>query len=54
MSFENMKHIKSSSDRTAVALQPGNVWEEVLTALSTTGVTVAGGRIGDIGVGAYK
>ena len=51
MSFENMKQIKLSSDRTTVALQPGNVWEEVLTALSTTGVTVAGGRIGDIGVG---
>ncbi|KAG9199476.1 hypothetical protein G6514_008439 [Epicoccum nigrum] len=51
MSFENMKRIELSSNKSTVAVQPGNDWGDVLTALSTTGVTVAAGRIGDIGVG---
>lgn len=51
MSFENMKGIKLSSDKKTVAVQPGNNWANVLTALSTTGVTVVAGRIGDLGVG---
>jgi FAD/FMN-containing dehydrogenase len=49
--FENLKSIKLSSDQKTVAVQPGNKWGNVLTALSTTGVTVIAGRIGDIGVG---
>lgn len=51
VSFENLKGIRLSSDRKTVAVQPGNDWGDVLTALSTTGVTVVGGRIGDLGVG---
>lgn len=51
MSFENMKRIELFSNKSTVAVQPGNNWGDVLTALSTTGVTVAAGRIGDIGVG---
>jgi hypothetical protein len=51
MSFENMEGIKLSSDKSTVAVQPGNDWGDVLTVLSTTGITVAAGRIGDIGVG---
>ncbi|KAJ4382245.1 hypothetical protein N0V86_002578 [Didymella sp. IMI 355093] len=51
VSFENLKGIKLSADKKTVAVQPGNNWGDVLTALSTTGVTVAAGRIGDIGVG---
>ncbi|KAJ8112284.1 hypothetical protein OPT61_g5312 [Boeremia exigua] len=51
VSFENLKGIKLSSDKKTVAVQPGNNWGEVLRSLSTTGVTVAAGRIGDIGVG---
>lgn len=50
-SFEKLKGIKLSADKKTVAVQPGNNWGDVLTALSTTGVTVAAGRIGDIGVG---
>jgi FAD/FMN-containing dehydrogenase len=51
VSFENMKGIKLSGDKKTVAVQPGNNWGNVLTALSTTGVTVVAGRIGDLGVG---
>lgn len=51
VSFENMKGIKLSPDKKTVAVQPGNNWGDVLTALSTTGVTAVAGRIGDIGVG---
>ena len=51
MSFENLKGIKLSKDKKTVAVQPGNNWGDVLTALSTTGVTAVAGRIGDIGVG---
>ncbi|KAI4908395.1 hypothetical protein J4E90_009020 [Alternaria incomplexa] len=51
VSFENMKGIELSDDKKTVAVQPGNVWGNVLIALSTTGVTVVSGRIGDIGVG---
>ncbi|KAF1940310.1 FAD binding domain-containing protein [Clathrospora elynae] len=51
VSFENLKGIKLSSDKNTVAVQPGNNWGDVLTALSTTGVTAVAGRIGDLGVG---
>lgn len=51
MSFENLKSIKLSADKKTVAIQPGNNWGQIYTALSTTGVTVSGGRIGDIGIG---
>ncbi|KAI8938477.1 hypothetical protein NX059_004369 [Plenodomus lindquistii] len=51
VSFENLKGIKLAGDKKTVAVQPGNNWGDVLTTLSTTGVTVAAGRIGDIGVG---
>ena len=51
VSFENLRDIKLSSDKKTVTVQPGNDWASVLTALSTTGVTVVGGRLGDIGVG---
>jgi FAD/FMN-containing dehydrogenase len=51
VSFENMKGIKLSGDKKTVAVQPGNNWGNVLTALSSTGVTVVAGRIGDLGVG---
>jgi hypothetical protein len=50
-SFENLNDIKLSSDKKTVSVQSGNKWRDVLTALSTTGVTVVGGRIGDLGVG---
>ena len=51
VSFQNMKSVKLSEDKKIAAVQPGNTWFDVLTALSTTGVTVVGGRVGDIGVG---
>jgi hypothetical protein len=51
VSFENLKGIELSSDKKTVAVQPGRNWGGVLTALSSTGVTVTTGRIGDIGVG---
>lgn len=36
-----------------VRVGPGNDWQDVHKALETTGVTVVGGRIGDVGVGGY-
>jgi FAD/FMN-containing dehydrogenase len=51
VSFENMKSIQLADNKKTVAVQPGNNWGDVLTALSDTGVTVVAGRIGDIGVG---
>ena len=51
MSFQNMKSVKLSDDKKTAAVQPGNTWFDTLNALSTTGVTVVGGRVGDIGVG---
>lgn len=36
-----------------VRVGPGNDWEDVHQALQTTGVTVVGGRIGEVGVGGY-
>ncbi|KAF1973021.1 FAD-binding domain-containing protein [Bimuria novae-zelandiae CBS 107.79] len=39
----------AASGTVRVAL--GNEWEDVIGALEGTGVTVAGGRIGDVGVG---
>lgn len=50
VSFEKMKDTQLSSNKGTVAVQPGNDWGDVLTALSSTGVTVVAGRIGDIGV----
>lgn len=51
MSFEKLEGIKLSADKKTASVQPGNDWGDVFTALSTTGVTVVAGRIGDIGVG---
>jgi FAD/FMN-containing dehydrogenase len=51
VSFENLRGIKLSSDKKTVAVQPGNTWGAVLTALEKRDVTVVAGRIGDLGVG---
>lgn len=34
-----------------VRIGPGQRWEDVMGALDGTGVTVVGGRIGEVGVG---
>jgi FAD/FMN-containing dehydrogenase len=36
-----------------VNVGPGNKWEDVMDVLDGTGVTVVGGRIGNVGVGGY-
>ncbi|KAF2270975.1 FAD-binding domain-containing protein [Lojkania enalia] len=36
-----------------VRVGPGNQWDEVQEALKDSGVTVVGGRIGEVGVGGY-
>ncbi|KAK7949220.1 uncharacterized protein PG986_010106 [Apiospora aurea] len=51
VSFDNLRDIKLSADKKTVAVQPGNTWARVLSTLSSTGVTVLSGRLGDIGVG---
>lgn len=39
------------SGSATVRVGPGNDWEDVIKKLDGTGVTVVGGRIGDVGVG---
>lgn len=42
-------------DRTSMTVRcgPGNDWQDVQEALQPAGVTVVGGRIGEVGVGGY-
>lgn len=36
-----------------VRVGPGNDWQDVLKVLTPLGVTVVGGRIGEVGVGGF-
>lgn len=51
ISFELMRAVKLSSDNTTASIEPGNRWGDVYQELSTTNVTVIGGRVFNIGVG---
>lgn len=44
--------VYDSYDKTVVA-GPGLKWQELQEAISNTGRTVVGGRMGDVGVGGY-
>lgn len=39
-----------SSDRSSVAIGPGNTWREVYTALENFNLTMVGGRAATVGV----
>lgn len=51
MSFQNMKNISLSSDKSVASIQPGNVWLDVYTELQKDDIIVIGGRVAGIGVG---
>ncbi|KAJ4200809.1 hypothetical protein NW759_015784 [Fusarium solani] len=51
--LKNLNHINVSEDRTSVEIGPGNRWIDVYSALDPLGVTVVGGRAGNVGVGGF-
>ncbi|TDZ39665.1 putative FAD-linked oxidoreductase [Colletotrichum spinosum] len=53
ISTKGLKTVVYDKDSNTVRVGPGNKWEEVHDALEGTGVTVVGGRIGNVGVGGY-
>ncbi|KAF6787582.1 FAD binding domain-containing protein [Colletotrichum sojae] len=53
ISTKNLNEVKYDRATTTVSVGPGNKWEDVHDALEWTGVTVVGGRIGNVGVGGY-
>ncbi|KAI2627109.1 FAD-binding domain-containing protein [Hypomontagnella submonticulosa] len=48
--FIHRKHVVPSSDRSSVAIGPGNTWREVYTALENFNLTMVGGRAATVGV----
>lgn len=53
ISTKGLKEVVYHKENNTVSVGPGNKWEEVHEALEGTGVTVVGGRIGNVGVGGY-
>ncbi|KAI0260029.1 FAD dependent oxidoreductase [Gloeopeniophorella convolvens] len=51
ISMARFRNITVNSNAGTVELGPGLTWDEVYTALESTGVTVVGGRIPSVGVG---
>ncbi|PVI06638.1 FAD-binding domain-containing protein [Periconia macrospinosa] len=53
ISTKNLNEVIFDREAMTVRVGPGNDWQDVHEALEGTGVTVVGGRIGDVGVGGY-
>ncbi|GKT42803.1 putative FAD-linked oxidoreductase [Colletotrichum spaethianum] len=53
ISTKGLNEVKYDKASNTVSVGPGNKWEDVHNALDGTGVTVVGGRIGNVGVGGY-
>lgn len=53
ISTKNLNEVNFDASSMTVRVGPGNDWEDVHEALQDAGVTVVGGRIGDVGVGGY-
>ncbi|KAF2148606.1 FAD binding domain-containing protein [Myriangium duriaei CBS 260.36] len=51
VTFEKMKALTLSPDKSTVSVEPGNVWGYVYAQLKKHGLTAVGGRLYDIGVG---
>ncbi|EDU45578.1 FAD binding domain containing protein [Pyrenophora tritici-repentis Pt-1C-BFP] len=49
--FERMKQLTLSKDKKIASIQPGNLWFDIYKTLAKDNLTVAGGRVGDIGIG---
>lgn len=53
ISTKYLNEVTLDSASMTVRVGPGNDWQDIHKALDGTGVTVVGGRIGDVGVGGY-
>ncbi|KAK1987689.1 FAD binding domain-containing protein [Colletotrichum cereale] len=53
ISTKELNQVVYDNASNTVSVGPGNKWEDVHAALEGTGVTVVGGRIGNVGVGGY-
>ncbi|CAO2657439.1 Nn.00g035650.m01.CDS01 [Neocucurbitaria sp. VM-36] len=53
ISTKELNEVLFDSASMTVRVGPGNDWEDIHKALQDTGVTVVGGRIGEVGVGGY-
>jgi hypothetical protein len=51
VTFEKMKQISLSKDKKIAAIEPGNVWYDIYTALQSENLAVVGGRVSAIGIG---
>lgn len=51
VAFDNMKNIALSEDKSIAAIEPGNTWYDVYSALEPENLAVVGGRVSAIGVG---
>lgn len=49
----HLKSVKYDEESKIASLQPGARWRDVYGVLEPAGVTVPGGRFGDVGVGGY-
>jgi FAD/FMN-containing dehydrogenase len=53
ISTKHLNEVTFDTSSMTVRVGPGNDWQDVHKALEGTGVTVVGGRIGEVGVGGY-
>lgn len=53
ISTKYLNEVTFDSSSMTVRVGPGNDWEDVHKVLNDVGVTVVGGRIGEVGVGGY-
>jgi FAD/FMN-containing dehydrogenase len=53
ISTRNFNHVIYDNKTNTVRVGSGNRWVNVIEALESLGLTVSGGRVGDVGVGGY-
>lgn len=53
LSSTNLKTLQISADKSVVSIGPGHRWVDVYDYIEPYGVSVAGGRIGVVGVPGY-
>ena len=53
ISTSKLNEVVLDKTKNTVKVGPGNRWDEVALALDGTGISVVGGRIGNVGVGGY-
>lgn len=53
ISVRRLTEIRYDADKKLVRIEPGSRWTDVQRALDPVGMTVAGARVGEVGVGGY-